>query len=457
MKLKSVQITEFQSIRDSNEFDIGDITCLVGKNEAGKTALLQALYRLNPIIKTDGTYDVTDDYPREIVEDYRISVERGENPPAIVARAVFELEDEDASAVSDVYGDNALKSRSLELSKGYGNTRYFDIQIDEAAALQHIVAQKQLTPDVASSLENCNTLNEIVVALAEEEQTEPVEELTALLKDVSAHNGFGEYIFSKVLDSRIPEFLYFDEYYQMEGHANIEALSERQQQKSLKRSDLPLLGLIALARLNLDELLRPTRTRELKNRLEGAGNHLTSRIVQYWSQNRYLRLIFDVRPGQPGDPEGMQSGTNIWADVHDSKHMVTTELGTRSRGFIWFFSFLAWYSDIQKQKKRVILLLDEPGLSLHAKAQEDLLRYFEAEVKGNHQMIYTTHSPFMVDPTRFDRVRIVQDLSIETDGNLAPEKEGTKVLTDVLEATSDSLFRPISFQKNKLELRKILH
>ena len=55
-------------------------------------------------------------------------------------------------------------------------------------------------------------------------------------------------------------------------------------------------------------------------------------------------------------------------------------------------------------------------------------------------MIYTTHSPFMVDPTRFDRVRIVQDLSIETDENLAPAKEGTKVLTDVLEATSDSLF-----------------
>jgi len=136
----------------------------------------------------------------------------------------------------------------------------------------------------------------------------------------------------------------------------------------------------------------------------------------------------------------MGSGTNIWGDVFDTKHMVTTELGTRSRGFIWFFSFLAWYSDAQQQKQSIILLLDEPGLSLHAKAQEDLLRYFEAEVKGNHQLIYTTHSPFMVDPTRFDRVRIVQDLSIESDNELPPEKQGTKVLTDVLEATADSLF-----------------
>ena len=59
MKLTKVRITEFQSIRDSNEFEIGDVTCLVGKNEAGKTALLKALYRLNPIIETEGDFDVT--------------------------------------------------------------------------------------------------------------------------------------------------------------------------------------------------------------------------------------------------------------------------------------------------------------------------------------------------------------------------------------------------------------
>jgi AAA15 family ATPase/GTPase len=47
MKIKSVHITNFKSIRDSNQFDVADVTCLVGKNESGKTALLQALYRLN--------------------------------------------------------------------------------------------------------------------------------------------------------------------------------------------------------------------------------------------------------------------------------------------------------------------------------------------------------------------------------------------------------------------------
>ena len=136
----------------------------------------------------------------------------------------------------------------------------------------------------------------------------------------------------------------------------------------------------------------------------------------------------------------MQTGTNIWGEVDDTKHFVTTEMGTRSRGFIWFFSFLAWYGDVRDQGENVILLLDEPGLSLHGKAQEDLLKYFEAEVRGRHQLIYTTHSPFMVDPTKFERVRIVQDLSVEHGPEPPPEKAGTKVLTDVLEATGDSLF-----------------
>ena len=132
---------------------------------------------------------------------------------------------------------------------------------------------------------------------------------------------------------------------------------------------------------------------------------------------------------------------NIWGRVKDTKHSVTTLLGSRSRGFVWFFSFLAWYSKVRRENDNLILLLDEPGLSLHAKAQGDLLGYFDAELAPHHQVLYTTHSPFMVDPSKFNRVRIVQDLSIEKDSEtLRPDQEGTKVTTDVLEATEDSLF-----------------
>ena len=45
----------------------------------------------------------------------------------------------------------------------------------------------------------------------------------------------------------------------------------------------------------------------------------------------------------------------------------------------------------------LVILLDEPGLSLHATAQADLLRYIRAVLLPKYQVIYTTHSPFMVD------------------------------------------------------------
>ena len=251
---------------------------------------------------------------------------------------------------------------------------------------------------------------------------------------------FRDYIYDKILSSLVPKFMYFDEYYQMRGCDNIDALQQRVADETLEKPDHPMLGLIRKARLDLDSLLSPGRTRDLKNKLEGAGNHLTKSIVKYWSQNENLQMRFDVRPAQPEDPHGMQEGTNIWAEVYDTLHMVTTELGTRSHGFVWFFSFLAWYGDVQRDKQNVILLLDEPGLSLHGKAQGDLLRYFEEELVPNHQVIYSTHSPFMVDPTRFDRVRIVQDRSVDADEDLLGGKAGTKVTRDVLESTDDSLF-----------------
>ncbi len=182
------------------------------------------------------------------------------------------------------------------------------------------------------------------------------------------------------------------------------------------------------------------RTEELTNKLEGASNHLTRKTLKYWSQNKNLEMRFDVRPGRPGDPEGMRSGMNLWASVYNSKHKATTLLARRSRGFVWFFSFLAWFSQEARKNKKIILLLDEPGLFLHAKAQEDLLKYMEEELKPSHQVIYTTHSPFMVDPNRFDRCRIIEDKSMETDEILPDELDGTKVSEDVLGVSEDSLF-----------------
>ncbi|MCW5771091.1 MAG: AAA family ATPase [Rhodospirillaceae bacterium] len=438
MKLARVHVTDFQSVRNSGIFEIGDITCLVGKNESGKTALLQALYRLNPFVAADGRYSVTDDFPRAAVEDYRIDVEDGRRPPALVARAEFALDPEEIAAVEAAAGPGALGRPILAVAKGYDNLLRFECAIDEAAALRHTIAQHQPL-GIAEPLDQVATLADAIELLGRAEPTDAVRRLAALLREVQFRRGFGPFIAESVLEPRLPKFLYFDEYYRLQGRANIEALKARLAEGRLEHSDYPLLGLINRARLKIDDLLDPARTRDLKNRLEGAGNHLTRQVVKYWSQNRHLQLRFDVRPAQRDDPEGMRDGTNLWSEVYDSKHMVTTELGTRSRGFVWFFSFLAWYGDVQRENRNVILLLDEPGVSLHAKAQADLLRYFEAEVKDHHQLLYSTHSPFMIEPARFDRVRIVQDLGIEADAAADASEGGTRVIADLTTASADSL------------------
>lgn len=443
MKLTKVRITLFQSILDSTEFDVDGITCLVGKNEAGKTALLKALYRLNPLIESKGGFDVTDDYPRRFVTDYEEEVATGSREPAQVVQAVYMLEADDLAAVQTVFGPKCLKEKNptVTLTKGYSNEVTFSgPEIDTPATLEHIVKKAGLPSPLEGKLLKQTTPEEMTEALADDEETEASQRLAPMLEKV-VENGVEGAIFDDILDDRIPKFLYFSEYYQMTGQDNVEALKDRVANDTLRESDHPLLGLIELAGLSLAQLIDPERTEKLLARLEAAENQLTAKVLKYWSQNIHLRLKFDIRPALPGDPTGMTEGMNIWGRVHDTKHMVSTPIGSRSRGFVWFFSFLAWYSKQRKEGENLILLLDEPGLSLHAKAQGDLLRYFEEELKPHNQLIYSTHSPFMVDPLHFDRVRIVQDLSIEPDfDNLPENQEGTKVITEVLDATSDSLF-----------------
>jgi predicted ATPase len=445
MKLKTVEITEFQSVRKSNPFEVGDITCLVGKNEAGKTAVLQALYRLNPIIDGEGKFDVTDDYPRADVEDYQQEIDSGSRKPATVASATFQLSAEEMQQVEKDFGGGILERPELTLSKGYENTLYISLPINEKIAVEAFVGEAQLPAEVAGEFSRCMKFQELVEAAGSkggaEGAGEHLKRLQTVIAKVQTAKGLILYIYDKYLKASVPKFLYFDEYYQMRGHENLDSLRTRvKQPNQLRPSDYPLLGLIALARLNLDELIDPKRTQWLINKLEGAGNHLSKKILKYWSQNKHVHMKFDARPARPGDPEGMTSGTNLWALVYDSKHLVTTPLGRRSRGFVWFFSFLAWFDQKQRNNEPLILLLDEPGLFLHGKAQGDLLTYMEKELKGSHQVIYTTHSPFMVDPHKFERVRIVQDKSMDTEEALPAQEEGTKVLGDVLEATEDSLF-----------------
>ena len=49
MELKAFQVEKFRSIDQSEWINIDDVTALIGTNESGKTNLLSALWKLNPV------------------------------------------------------------------------------------------------------------------------------------------------------------------------------------------------------------------------------------------------------------------------------------------------------------------------------------------------------------------------------------------------------------------------
>ena len=195
---------------------------------------------------------------------------------------------------------------------------------------------------------------------------------------------------------------------------------------------------------DIPELEKITEHERLIADLEGASNRLTQEIFRYWSQNRYLRVNFRFEQGMPGDPAPFNSGWILRTRIENMRHGVTTSFDQRSAGFVWFFSFLVWFSQVKKKYgDRLVILLDEPGLTLHAKAQADLLRYVEERLAVKYQVLYSTHSPFMIDPANLLRARTVEDVFLEAKAGEPPPVEpdvGTKVGDDVLSTDRDTVF-----------------
>ena len=102
MKLVSVQIKNYKSIEDSNTFTVADITCLAGKNESGKTAILQALRRLNPVEPTERNYDPLTEYPRRRFHEKEDATKRE------ILITKWELSEDDLAAIREAIGTEAI-------------------------------------------------------------------------------------------------------------------------------------------------------------------------------------------------------------------------------------------------------------------------------------------------------------------------------------------------------------
>lgn len=436
MKLIGARVQNYRSVEDSQKWDIGALTCLVGKNEAGKTALLAALRGLRST--SDFSNDETRDYPRRFATRFN---ERHPSGFAEVIRTWWQVRKEDREAVEKRFGPGVLKSTEIQAHYGFrykGDLRLWDIEIDEGKCLQHLVAKHALDETERGVLHAATNAQTAVAALTTLATRTPKQE--ALLQEVKQCRDTKFTLAAiDILDARMPRFFYTSHFERMSGEISIEQLEKDRAAKTVSPGDKIFLDFLDYAGTSLEELKKVNKREELKARLEAAGNDITDEIFQFWSQNTALEVIIDFDSGKPGDRPPFNAGTIAQVRIRNNNHKATLPLSERSAGFVWFFSFLAQFKQLKKTAGNAILLLDEPGLTLHGKAQGDLLRYIEERLLPQHQVIYTTHSPFMVPVGRLADVRIVGDV-IERDGKGRTTVKGTKVRSDVLAVDDDTLF-----------------
>lgn len=433
MKLVNAHIKNFRSIEDSNKFEVDDLTCLVGKNEAGKTAILQALHGINPFVSF--AYEKTRDYPRRYLSRFD---DRHENGKSLAITTQWTLSPAEVKLVTDRLGMKALNNNEIQISKYIGDdSQYWTIPGNEKACLEYFISELDLDDIEQNPLKVAKNAKEAIAVLAElPQRSEKMEKLFQGLNELNNSNFLSE--IRTILSPKVPKIFYTSHFDRMSGEISINKIQQDIQQNNVSASDKIFLDFLEYAGTSIDELRGAVKYEDLKAKCEGASNEITDEIFQFWSQNEALRVVIDIGEGKPGDMPPFNSGTIVKIRIENQNHRVTVPLSERSAGFVWFFSFLSQFKQLKKTTGNAIILLDEPGLTLHGKAQSDLLRYIEERLLPEHQVIFTTHSPFMVPAERMANVRIVEDM-VKYEGNRAIVL-GTKVSSDVLSVDKDTLF-----------------
>ena len=437
LTLIKAQVWKYKSIEDSTPVELADtVTVLVGKNESGKTAFLEALHKALPL--GDAKYDYVADYPRKDLVRYR--PEHAAKNYQKVVRLTFRIEQVLADRINkDVFGGEEVivPGSTFARSSTIANTHSIEFDVDEKAALaairrslgdlehkEEVFAGSATLGDVLTKIEGLSLPADNVLAAF-------AARWRARAMKISGWGMVDGYIWHAYLSPALPKFLYFNDYKLLEGKINLPWLQQRESANQLSDADETAQGLLQLAGTTLKELMSDEDYETAKAKIEAIGLNITKKIFEFWKQSQDLDVEFDLKANAK-DVAPYNNGINLYIRIKNRRHGVTLSFDQRSKGFIWFFSFLVWFDAVQARastKDTLILLLDEPGLNLHALAQADFLSYIR-KLSEQHQIIYTTHSPFMVDSAHLDHVRVVEDRVTE----------GTKVTGDLAGSSDESLF-----------------
>lgn len=449
MRLKSFRVRNYKTVEDSGPVEIDtNVTCLLGKNEAGKSAVMQALWKFNNA--AGAKFDKLFDLPAEHFARLRTT------DPEVV-EAGFLLHDDDKKAYRAQFPALASAPNEVTVHCTYDGKRTYDVNLDYTpqrygaisntvqstisalTTLEGATADATELAKVTAARSTLQALNDAGLpdTAATEIGTEKIQNavvaLQAIQKDglgavgkatIGALNGFMSHsqmadVKAKVdkwIGEHLPIFIYFEDYGRLKTRIHLPDFISKQQLQvagSLKDPEEQMLirtqiAMFEWATLNPDELLRLGQARQASETLEAvsrrkderarilesASYHLTGDWVDWWDQREHTLHI-------------SADGDDLELRVSDDVNPWRIPFGERSRGFQWFFSFyLTFLVESGKAHRGAIILLDEPGLHLHPTAQLKLLSFFQ-RVASKNQLIYSSHSMFMIDPNHVDNIRTV--------------------------------------------------
>lgn len=459
MKLTKARIQNYRSIIDTGEFDIEELkTIMVGPNEAGKTVILKALQQLNKPSDVAG-FDVLRDYPRSLYND--ISTKKVLPKDVTVVTGYYTLEESDKELIPDEFKDCVYKSyKNIDnklhhlLENAPSVVYYKDIKNDLTRMLSHLDKQYKIdnpeetnTPSelvksiigawsdyTSMSGENATKLTAFLeknYALVEEGNEKEEKRYSSLIEQIKFNAKRDEVL--SILSKREPVFILFNNYFKVKPSVHLEHLAKRTEQNLLDDDYydygnlclLKLLGFTAKELSDLGNTVSPSQSD--REALQVYKDKLDSRSYQLNAAS--VRLTDEIRKVWMPNPERPEADKlKVTADGQYLKVVVEDDIGVdieldqRSEGFQWLVSFfVVFFAEAMDKHKNAILLLDEPGMSLHGLKQRDF-RDTISRLAEKNQTIYTTHSPFLVGPDELDIVKVVE---------MKNRKEGTKVHTTI--------------------------
>ena len=205
---------------------------------------------------------------------------------------------------------------------------------------------------------------------------------------------------------------------------NQNGMSENECQQRDEEFKLAYQLICEVAKIDIDVLVDLT-----KNSLKAGKEGYTGAIINRINKNLEKNLNFFDWWGQDRDFRLVVSANNydLRFAIRD-RTGATYSFSERSSGLKYFLSYYIQYKAHNPDGKTPeILLMDEPDAYLSSQAQQDLLKIFEAFAQGQDgknpvQVVYVTHSPFLIDKNHPERIRVVEK---------GVEDEGTRLVKDV--------------------------